>query len=210
MGKWTSENCSDPKNLFESIVSRLEDVIDHTSYEYYDTEKDTIEIETNDLAKEWQAYDNKIYGRCFTLSPSEKHTRYRIRSIVMKWDYFNPNYPIFCFVLFESLILGRFSGNTYLCTHSITKIIIRSISLLLNRRVDVYFHTPGMFQTARPNTVMKQYQYIEFGRMVLLDFKHELHETVDFGGQPCITDYEYSKDSCTHQATEVTAMENFG
>ena len=56
-------------------------------FEYYDTEKDTIEIETKDLAKEWQAYNNKIYGRCFTLSPSEKHTRYRIRSIVMKCDY---------------------------------------------------------------------------------------------------------------------------
>ena len=111
MGKWTSENCSDPKNLFESIVSRLEDVIGHTSYEYYDTEKDTIEIETKDLAKEWQAFDNKIYGRCFTLSPSEKHTRYRIRSIVMKWDYL-PKLPDF-FVLFESLILGRFSGNTF-------------------------------------------------------------------------------------------------
>ena len=65
LGKWTSENCSDPKNLFESIVSRLEDVIGHTSYEYYDTEKDTIEIETKDLAKEWQAYDNRIYGRYF-------------------------------------------------------------------------------------------------------------------------------------------------
>lgn len=34
-------------------------------FEYYDTEKDTIEIETKDLAKEWQAYDNRIYGRYF-------------------------------------------------------------------------------------------------------------------------------------------------
>ena len=80
LGKWTSENCSDPQNLFESIVSKLEDVVGHTSYEYFDTKKDTIKIETKDLAKEWQAYDNADYGRCFTLSPSKKHTQYRIRS----------------------------------------------------------------------------------------------------------------------------------
>ena len=67
-----------------------------------------------------------------------------------------------------------------------------------------------MFQTARPNTVMKQYQHIGLAKMVLLDFKHELHETVDFGGQPCIADYNYSKDLCTHQATEFTAMEKYG
>ena len=31
-------------------------------FEYYDTEKDTIEIETKDLAKEWQEFMVDIFG----------------------------------------------------------------------------------------------------------------------------------------------------
>ena len=48
------------------------------------------------------------------------------------------------------------------------------------------------------------------GITVAVDTAHQIFEMLDFGGEPCINDQNYSKDTCTHQLLEQKSLEIFG
>ena len=71
-GKWVgaSDSCSDPKNLFESIIFKPEDVIKYVSF--YDFNSNVAYYDNINDYDNWFHFDTKFYGRCFTvLAPSD-------------------------------------------------------------------------------------------------------------------------------------------
>ena len=86
LGKWigsVSENCTNPKLLYESIVVKAENLIKEIEYAYFDDkEKLTISplnqnsiLTNNDIGK---------YGRCFTAKATESMIKKRIRKADVK------------------------------------------------------------------------------------------------------------------------------
>ena len=75
-GRWSvnDTNCSDPKQLLESITLKFEDVIKFVRFEYYwQNESSNIKNDTNEnQSGDWSKQDTQKFGRCFTLSPSVK------------------------------------------------------------------------------------------------------------------------------------------
>ena len=83
-GKWTGVgNCTDPKDVFESIVFKLEDIVEFVRFTFYDEAYETsTEFKENMLKYiNWQSYDSKIQGRCFTLSLDQELTKYGLEGI---------------------------------------------------------------------------------------------------------------------------------
>ena len=76
-GKWTSDNCSDPKKLFESIVYKSENVIDNGYFIDFEDYVDYFEDYVEDIGSTYGIYwyyidvvglvDAWWYGRCITL-----------------------------------------------------------------------------------------------------------------------------------------------
>ena len=60
---------------------------------------------------------------------------------------------------------------TLLPTTEITKYGIKNISLRLKKNANVYFHTPGAFQSSKVNVGPFQ---VELGNIVEMDVRHEL------------------------------------
>ena len=83
-GKWATNDtkCSDPKELFESIVFKPEDVLTSIRIEYWEVSSTAY----NSLYqfKNWHWHDSKHYGRCFTLTPSDEIIRNGIKMIALK------------------------------------------------------------------------------------------------------------------------------
>ena len=83
-GKWIgNQSCSDdPKELFESIVFKLEDFVESYKYKYFDNIIEEYSESRPKLPnKLWSATDNRDYGRCFTTIPTSDHIQYGIKSI---------------------------------------------------------------------------------------------------------------------------------
>ena len=73
-GKWANDNCSDPKELFEAIVFKPEDVIRSIEFRYWrNSSHNIINSNFTDL------YEDSNEGRCFTLAPSNEHIQYGIK-----------------------------------------------------------------------------------------------------------------------------------
>ena len=135
-GKWNgNQSCPDPMELFESIVFKLDDLVERTSYEFFDVsvEKNVGWQNSTNQKLLWSKIDVSIvpgmgsstgFGRCFTSIPTIDHTKYGIKRI----------------------------------------------SLKLKKASNVYFHTPGTFQSANVNIG----QSVSLGKIVELDVIHEL------------------------------------
>ena len=84
-GKWAANHtvdCSDPKELLESIVFKPEDVINSIQF-YYWTKSSTTYYNSIHEFKDWYHTDYIQYGRCITLEPSYEHSQYGILRIVL-------------------------------------------------------------------------------------------------------------------------------
>ena len=84
-GQWANSNCSDPKELFESIVFKPEDVIDWIHFEYW-TKPEGTNYSIHEF-KDWYLYEDAIFGQCVTLSLSHANSQYGIKKISMQHLY---------------------------------------------------------------------------------------------------------------------------
>ena len=82
-GKWVGKNntCSNPEQLFESIVLKIEDVIGYVGIYHWNATKARGYCSNKDPFKDWHIYDTNKYGRCFTLTPSKEDIQYGIKMI---------------------------------------------------------------------------------------------------------------------------------
>ena len=83
-GKWATNDtkCSDPKELFESIVFKPEDVLRSIQIHYWEVNSTVYDSIYN--FKDWYRHDSKHYGRCLTLTPSDEITKNGIKMIALK------------------------------------------------------------------------------------------------------------------------------
>ena len=81
-GKWANSNCPDPKELFESIVFKPEDVIGAIHFDYW-TKPEREYMNLHEF-KDWYAYEDAMFGRCVTVSPSYENSQYMIKDIYLK------------------------------------------------------------------------------------------------------------------------------
>ena len=72
---------------------------------------------------------------------------------------------------------------------------IKSIVLGFKTSVTVFFHTPEMFQTAKLNTELLQFQDIFVGKIYSLDVKHDIYNMLDNDGEKCSFDHGYRHES---------------
>ena len=80
-GKWIG-NCSDPKEFFESIAIKLEDLVTFLGYRYFDGDAEAyIEDNPEVLNNLWTHTDSQAYGRCFSLVPTLDHIKLGIQEI---------------------------------------------------------------------------------------------------------------------------------
>ena len=89
-GKWVGNasldlNCTNPKALFESIVTKPEDIISYITYGYFDKSETTFETEkaTSVSSNIMSHVDIDNYGRCYTFSPTEKMIKSGINKIIV-------------------------------------------------------------------------------------------------------------------------------
>lgn len=83
---------------------------------------------------------------------------------------------------------------------------IREIHILLWKPAHLYFHNPGMFETAKQKALIE----IASGRKISLDLEHEVFQMIDFGGEPCNKTLGYDKDLCTHQVLNSISLAKTG
>ena len=72
----------DPKDVFESIVFKLEDIVEFVRFSFYDKayQASTDFRDNGHKYVHWQSYDSK-FGRCFTLSLDQELTKYGLEGI---------------------------------------------------------------------------------------------------------------------------------
>ena len=107
-------------------------------------------------------HDSWKYGRCFTLTPSKKLTKYGIKKVYLK--------------------------------------------LLVN--ATIFIHTSGMRLKANEGE-LKQLHNVVLGKKYEFAFKHEFHEILDYGGDPCNNEETYNKDLCTDIAIQTESIDKF-
>ena len=92
-------------------------------------------------------------------------------------------------------------------TNEYIKYGIRQISLKFWSEVIIFFHTEGMFQTARQLTHLE----MELGKQYHVDLEHGVFKMLDFGGEKCIENHKYySKDLCTQEVFEKNVLGKYG
>ena len=77
-GQWVNSNCSDPKELFEAIVFKPEEVIKSIRFVYWKNSSSNWIDNFTDL------YEDSDFGRCVTLTPSKEHIQYGIRAMQLR------------------------------------------------------------------------------------------------------------------------------
>ena len=83
-----------------------------------------------------------------------------------------------------------------------------SINLDLIVNSTIFIHTPGMF--TKGSDLLMTNNYVEKGKMHLIDINYEIRELLDYGGDPCNTDKIYQMDGCYSKATEKIALATVG
>ena len=70
-GVGSSENCTNPKLLYESIVPKVENIIEYIEFHYFGEEIED-EIQSTNDQEFWSYVDHSVYARCFTTSSNRK------------------------------------------------------------------------------------------------------------------------------------------
>ena len=85
-GKWFSENCTDPKLLYESIVAKPNELLKSLYFQYYDKEDiDEITDFEKNVSEIWSTVDDYQYGRCVQINPTNEMISYGIRKVDLKF-----------------------------------------------------------------------------------------------------------------------------
>ena len=81
-GQWANSNCPDPKELYESLVFKPDDVISDIGFSYWS------KLESNSYRfhefKDWHLYDYSD-DRCISLAPSQERIQYGIKEIYFEF-----------------------------------------------------------------------------------------------------------------------------
>ena len=160
-GQWANHNCSDPKELFEVISFKPEEIIKNITFQYF-TKSEEAKYSSIHEFKDWFYHDYAIYGRCVTLAPSHLHSQHGIRSI--------------------------------------------HLTLLVNSTVVI--HTPGAY--LKENEQMMSINYVELEKHYRIMVHVEVHELLDYGGDPCNNDKAYQIDVCNANETEMKSLNTVG
>ena len=93
---------------------------------------------------------------------------------------------------------------------------IKTIDVVLKESAKVFIHTPRMFLTY-PEKSMKFFGEdvrlelkAEKGLRYIWDVKHEVHELVEFNGNECNGEKQYSQDLCVDKIIQKVSLENIG
>ena len=166
-GKWENKlNCNDPRQLFESIVLKPENVVKSIGFIFWSY---PIEMEPRIVYKglreysDWHHYDSMMYGRCFTMNPPKKLTKYGIKKVFLK----------------------------------------------LKVNATIFIHTPGMRLKTKGGELM-QLHNVALGKKYNFAIKHESYEVLDYGGDPCNNEQNYSKDLCADVAIQTESINKIG
>ena len=83
---------------------------------------------------------------------------------------------------------------------------IQEIHLVVSSEIYLYFHTPGMFLTTKPNTEILQVHYAkmvsESSKTYEFEVEHDLFNMLSHQGELCLFDSKYSKDKCANEEVE--------
>ena len=114
-------NCTNPKALFESIVSKPEDLFEYIAYYFYlDGNKEHKEYATSESSQIRSYVDYASYGRCFTFKPTEDMIKSGIEYIEMRllkdcWIYLHSNGMFETKIKFDiAKILAKSSNEMYM------------------------------------------------------------------------------------------------
>ena len=102
-------------------------------------------------------------------------------------------------------------GRCFTLTPSknLTKYGIKMVYLKLLVNATIFIHTPGMLIKANEGE-LKQLHNVALGKKYEFVFKHEFHEILDYGGDPCNNEEAYSKDLCTDIAIYTESINKIG
>ena len=84
------------------------------------------------------------------------------------------------------------------------RIWIMRIKVFANAKVIV--QDTKTFQSSRRAMMF----IVKKGKKIWVDTTHQIFEMLDFGGEQCNHDQNYSKDNCTHHLLEKKSLEMFG
>ena len=81
-GKWFSENCTDPKILFEHIVAKPDQLMRSIEYSYFDRKETDKITDFQNISKIWNVIDDRTYGHCVQTTPTFEMIQFGIRRLV--------------------------------------------------------------------------------------------------------------------------------
>ena len=186
-GKWVANNsnCSDAEQLFNSIVLRFKDVIKSVRYEYWNVEPKRSNfrelLRFREVIKSVQYQYWNEEPKGYNFSKTNLHTDWHLND--------NKKY-----------------GRCYTLTPSIehTKYGIRMIELQLLANSSIITHTNGNLQKG------VHHPHLQLGKLYEFFYDWHSYELLDFGGDVCNTDKEYSKDVCINAAIEKELLNKVG
>ena len=109
---------------------------------------------------------------------------------------------------YDSMKHGR--CFTLSLSHELTKFGVKKLSFELKRYSSaVFIHTPGNFLKASTGK-MRYQKLVHRGVIYRLSINHEFNELLDFGGDSCNDEKEYSRDFCTEKSVEMEMLKQFG
>ena len=155
-------NCTDPKMLYKSIISKQEDIFMYSiSLDFFQKEYTEI-LDTEGTNKMLNMYDTyfNVYGRCFTMQPTADYISYGVKKI----------------------------------------------SFTLGREVDLYLHTPGMFETGIETVKIEQGLHYQKE----MDIDYEVFKMLDYQGEHCIKHNGHNRDLCEHENLEKQSIDVHG
>ena len=91
-------------------------------------------------------------------------------------------------------------------TESMIKKRIRKAEVKVLKNARVFIHHSSIYQTSRRTMAF----LTKKGKKISVDVDYQIFEMLDYGGIPCVQEYDYNKDRCTHELLERKSIELFG
>ena len=81
---------------------------------------------------------------------------------------------------------------------------IKKITIITKAGIKIFFMTPGTFLKSKVQNKIK----IEAGKYVNFKVIHQVYDLIDFGGEKCIANDDYSQDLCAQELFERKTIGN--
>ena len=85
---------------------------------------------------------------------------------------------------------------------------IKSLSLKMIVNSTIFIHTPGMLK--KGSDQLAAIHYVENRKVHMFQINYEIHELLDYGGDPCNNDKTYQLDGCYSKETEKKSLDTVG